>query len=269
MKKINKLLALILPVLLVFSLCSCINININTDNGNRDKDSTVYLFYATYIGGKYVKTEELEGNSVTLKNDGTGYLDWGDDNKGPISEWTADGENLIIKAGVSEMNATLKGGILTIDLSDEDYDWQVVFIEDAVDTSSMPLITPDELAKLTEEDAAVGEYTMFGISNDSYPDVIVSTENLDGTSIITLKEDGTGTMLLRDEADDEYEVKWEVNDGKLSLTDDSGTLEAKIADGVIELHFDDQKITAYYAKDGADLDDYETITQEEFLKTYK
>ncbi|WP_405346276.1 hypothetical protein [Ruminococcus sp.] len=98
------------------------------------------------LGDSLVQIDEMKGYSVTLSADGTGSLDWGENNNGPISEWTVDGEKLVIKAGISVMNATMKDSVLTIDLSDSDYSMFSVFVSDSADTSSMPVITADEYA---------------------------------------------------------------------------------------------------------------------------
>ena len=140
MKHSIRMVSLLLTVILIVSLCAC---------GKPDPRAAMagkYSFYAMKLGDSLVQIDEMKGYSVTLSADGTGSLDWGEDNNGPISEWTADGEKLVIKAGISVMNATMKDGVLTIDLSDSDYSMFSVFVSDSADTSSMPVITADEYA---------------------------------------------------------------------------------------------------------------------------
>lgn len=140
MKHSIRMVSLLLTVILIVSLCAC---------GKPDPRAAMagkYSFYAMKLGDSLVQIDEMKGYSVILNADGTGSLDWGENNNGPISEWTADGEKLMIKAGISVMNATMKDGVLTIDLSDSDYSMFSVFVSDSADTSSMPVITADEYA---------------------------------------------------------------------------------------------------------------------------
>lgn len=140
MKHSIRMVSLLLTVILIVSLCAC---------GKPDPRAAMagkYSFYAMKLGDSLVQIDEMKGYSVILSADGTGSLDWGENNNGPISEWTADGEKLVIKAGISVMNATMKDGVLTIDLSDSDYSMFSLFVSDSADTSSMPVITADEYA---------------------------------------------------------------------------------------------------------------------------
>jgi len=149
MKNDVKLIALILTVIAVISLCGCASVtNPAPASPEAEAAAGTYTFYALFMDDHYIGLEEFEGRTTTLNADGGGALDWGDDNKGPISEWTIDGEKIVIKAGVSEMNATLKDGILIIDFSDEDMPMSTVFVKDEADTSSMPVISVDEYSEL-------------------------------------------------------------------------------------------------------------------------
>ncbi len=139
MKTAIRLSALLLSVIFIVSLCACAS-----PNDHRADMAGVYTFYAVDFGDSYVDIKEMEGQTVTLNADGTGRLDWGENNNGPISEWTADGEKLVIKAGVSVMDATLKNGVLTIDIGDEDYTFKAIFVSSSADTSSMQRITSDQ-----------------------------------------------------------------------------------------------------------------------------
>lgn len=139
MRHTIRMLSLLLAIILTVSLCAC--------GGKDDPRAALagkYTYYAVKLGDSFVQIDEMKENNVILNADGTGSLDWGEGNKGPISEWTAEGENLVIKAGVSVMNATLKDGILTIDLSGEGYTMFSVYVSDGADTSSMPVVSADE-----------------------------------------------------------------------------------------------------------------------------
>ena len=147
MKKTAKLIALILAMILLIALCAC-----KTTTPETEAAAGTYTYYAHLLDGYYVDFTDYAGRTTTLEANGGGALDWGDDNKGPISEWTIDGEKIVIKAGVAEMDATLKNGILSVDIGDETMPFSVIFIEEGADTSSMPVITTDEyVAKFANE----------------------------------------------------------------------------------------------------------------------
>lgn len=144
MKKTVKLTALILALILSASLCACA-----PASPEAEAAAGTYTFYAIVLDNYYVDLPEFAGRTTVLKADGSGALDWGDDNKGPISKWTIDGEKVVIKAGVAEMNATLKDGILTVEMSNDIMPMSAVFVKDGADTSSMPVITSEEYAAMS------------------------------------------------------------------------------------------------------------------------
>ena len=137
MKRMKQTLALLVALTLVLALCAC---SPQTVDG-RSAAAGKYTFYSAYMDGFYVALDEFAGQTVTLDSDGTGYLDWGEDNQGPISEWTIDGEALVLKAGVSVMDATLKDGVMIIELDDG---FRFCFVSDTADTSGMTTITKEE-----------------------------------------------------------------------------------------------------------------------------
>ena len=81
-----------------------------------------FWFYGYCLGGKYYAEEDEKDMLewyVTLKDDGSGYLYWGDDNKGDIEYWKGSGDDFTMKAGVSDFDdgCSLKDGILKLDVS--------------------------------------------------------------------------------------------------------------------------------------------------------
>ena len=48
------------------------------------------------VGEQYVLIPQMEGQTVTLDPGGKGSLDWGEDNRGPISQWSAEGDSVEI-----------------------------------------------------------------------------------------------------------------------------------------------------------------------------
>lgn len=145
MKKTFKLIALVLALTALLSLCAC-----SVSSSEASAASGTYTYYAHLLDDYYVDFPDYAGRTTTLKADGGGSLDWGDYNKGPISEWTINGEKVVIKAGVAEMNATLKDGILSVEISNDLMPFSVVFIKDGADTSSMPVISMDEYTSMLE-----------------------------------------------------------------------------------------------------------------------
>ena len=80
-----------------------------------------FWFYGYYLGGKYYPEEDEKDMLewyVLLKDDGSGYLYWGDDNKGDIKYWNGSGDDFTMKAGVSEFSdgCSLKDGIMKLDM---------------------------------------------------------------------------------------------------------------------------------------------------------
>ena len=140
----KRTIAFLLAVMMLAALCGCTQ----TANDPRAKHAGVYTFYAIGIGENYIAAEVMEGRTVTLNADGTGALDWGDDNKGPISEWTLDGEKAVIQAGISTMDATLKDGILSIEIGDNSEKWLGIFVTEDADTSGYTLLSESDISKL-------------------------------------------------------------------------------------------------------------------------
>ena len=140
----KRTIAILLAVMMLAALCGCGQ----SGNDPRAEHAGVYTFFAIGIGGNYVDLEDMRGRTVTLNGDGTGALDWGDDNQGPISEWTLDGDKAVIKAGISTMDATLKDGILTVELGVDDEIWEVVFVTEKADTTAYTVLSEDEMTKL-------------------------------------------------------------------------------------------------------------------------
>ena len=70
------------------------------------------------IPDQYVSMPEMEGQTVTLKPDGTGYLYWGEKNQGPIDWWKMEGIAISFQAGVSIIEGTIDRGLMTLVLDD-------------------------------------------------------------------------------------------------------------------------------------------------------
>ena len=153
MKTIKRIVILFCCCMLAFVFAACGSSGSKpAENNELAKFAGEYSFFCTDIMGYHVQIEELEGTTTTLKEDGTGYLDWGEDNKGPISEWTVDDAEagkITIKAGVATMEGTIVDGVLSIGMTDI---ITSVYALDGADTSGIQLMTPDELPADIVED---------------------------------------------------------------------------------------------------------------------
>lgn len=95
------------------------------------------------------------------------------------------------------------------------------------------------------EKSYAGEYTAYAAESGGQ---CLKTEGL-LTSVLTLKEDGTGTMTFNEETQEleSYKVEGE----KISLTAQGTSIEGTIKDGIIKI--EDSDFTIYYVAEGADV----------------
>ena len=82
---------------------------------------------------------------VTLKDDGSGYIYFGDDNEGDITEWKGEGDDFTLEAGVSkfEGNSYRKGDVLRLDFDD----FTLVFLANGVTGEDIDAISAEEFKK--------------------------------------------------------------------------------------------------------------------------
>lgn len=101
-----------------------------------------------YLNDYYVQDEMSDGWYLVLNDDGTGYMYFGEDNQGEISDWTMNGESLMLKAGVSvfEGKSSIKNGILLLDF---DNDMIIAFCTSEVDPTSLNIVSAEEYTKMT------------------------------------------------------------------------------------------------------------------------
>lgn len=220
-----------------------------------------YKGYSLILDGHYLIWQDLEDYSVTLEADGTGALDWGEDNRGPVSSWTAEGEKVTIKAGVSVMEGSIRDGVLLLDLEDG---MVLCFVKDGADTSAMERITIEQYRALTEEKPAAelpveGDYTAFAVQ---YNGQTVSAEELQMDLAMTLRADGTGSM--RSDAE-EMELTWSLTDGTLTITmADGGIADAPFENGIAALDlYGDGSMVIYCAQAGADTSGIQVMSMDE------
>ena len=110
-----------------------------------------YLFYGTKMDDYYVKLDALEGTSTTLNADGTGYINWGESNKGEISDWTVEGNVILITAGETSFTGYIDQGVLLFEVGDVGASFVECYATEDADTSEMPQLTAKEwAAQITE-----------------------------------------------------------------------------------------------------------------------
>lgn len=241
------------------------------------------------IDDQYISVPQKEGEYVQLDPDGKGYLFWGEENQGPIDDWSMDGEKLLFHAGISEVPGTIKDGIMTLDIEEG---CSFLFAAPDADTSAIKTVTSKEYLDLlygpgvasanentdaaaaeatdaaTAESAkpAGGVYTMFAMQNEGY---LVESKDADMSSVITLNEDGTGTMTMDD--DSAGITSWVVNGDTITITvDDGSSASGKFLGDVIELDIlGGGNMIIYYATADADISGYDLMTMEELQEAYK
>ena len=218
------------------------------------------------IDDQYVKYPQMEGNTVTLKEDGTGELYWGENNNGPIDWWKMDGDKLQLKAGVSEMEGTIRKGIMTLVMEEGN---AICFAAPGAKTNEISPITLDEFFEkaygVDISAPAEGTYTLFAIGREGY---IVDSREADMTAVVELNKGGTGIFTMDD--DEMAIASWKTQRGRISITmEDESSAMGKIHDGIIELDImGDGTYMMYLAADGADTSSYSPMTMEEYREAY-
>ena len=110
-------------------------------------DGTTYKYFGVYADNLYVETpnQKMDSWYVTLKDDGSGYIYFGDDNEGDITEWKGEGDDFTLEAGVSKFdgNSYRKGDVLRLDFDD----FTLVFLANGVTGEDIDAISAEEFKK--------------------------------------------------------------------------------------------------------------------------
>lgn len=134
MKNIKRFIVLFLAAALVFALCSC------SSNGITGEYKTFAIGFEEY---GYVATGsgDFYDGSVTLNSDGTGSIVINEDSK-DIKSWTAADDGAVtVELSDSTVTGTVKDGVMRLDYDD----LSVYYVKDGADTSSIHLLSPEEL----------------------------------------------------------------------------------------------------------------------------
>ena len=272
MKTRKRILAVSLALGMLLLLCACGgSAPAPTPENPLARYAGEYRQYSVMLDGTHIVMDEYEDYTVTLNEDGTGYLNWGADNQGPVSAWSMDGETLRVKAGVSEMTGSLKDGVMQLDLGDG---FGLCFVTPGADTSSMPRITLEEYRDQAADEApdetpeeqkdtvlpVEGEYTLFAVKTQGYT---TDAAELGMVSTMRLDADGSGRMTLDEEG--ENISSWTKEGTALMIVmADGGSAPASVENGILALDlYADGSMILYYAQEGADTSSLQVMSMDE------
>ena len=217
----------------------------------------------------YVITEEsMTGLTLELKEDGTGYLDFGTGNSGPVSSWSVDGSKFSMEAGVSDFTGELKDGILDLDFGE---DTVIVFAQEGAEYDKTKVLSLEEykeiltgsqgeadLSKYGGNKDAVGKYNIYAVESNGV--CIRLPEDDDTIFYFVLNEDGTGTITVDEETEN---LLWKITGDRIEFfeTDESpSTSQYEITwkKGIIRLEVpateESGAIIEYFTTDDADVE---------------
>ena len=197
-----------------------------------------------------VESDSTKGYTIELTEDGAGNLNFGEDNKGPITSWDNSG-SFTMKAGVSDFTGTLKDGILYLDLGDGIV---ICFAQDNADRSNLNVISMDEYKKLkdtvvSDVSAVAGEYHIYAVERDG---VCIAIPEGEMEFTIQLKEDNTATVTVDGETE---ALTWKLDGDTLTLFDGAGN----ISGGEYKITVKDGIITFFIAGENGESDIYEYL----------
>ena len=147
----KNLIALLLSVLLAASLCAC-----GSSGGGSTADTPVYgtytLYAMDYNDGYTVLAEDLfDGESYVTLNEGGSAEICLEGDKSEVT-WTQDGTKIVFSASDGDLSATVKEGILTMVLGENN----LYFVTSTASTASIGAISLnemlDEMAEAEDDD---------------------------------------------------------------------------------------------------------------------
>ncbi len=110
-------------------------------------EGTTYKYFGVFADNLYVETpnQKMASWYVTLNDDGSGYLYFGDENKGDITGWKGEGDDFTLEAGISkfEGNSYRKGDVLRLDFDE----FTLVFLANGVTGEDIDAISAEEFKK--------------------------------------------------------------------------------------------------------------------------
>ena len=277
------LIACLGSVLMMMCCCTAGATEEKRDVQKNEKTDTssytdTYTCIGLYLDGHYLSDEDFFHMTTTLNADGSGEIDWGENNFGPISEWSVEDDRLLIKAGLSEIEGRLKDGVMVLDLGDG---YQFAMLGQNVDRETLGVVPmddylkqhPEAMAALTGDSGVDGIYYPFALGDGEY---YISREFTGDDGVITLNEDGTGIMVT---GTVENAISWTWEDAVFTMFDESGTIpvfSGTIQDGILTLDMSvrmengqTQTRFGYFAVKDADLSAYTLISPEDYQSLKK
>ncbi len=160
----KRIISIIMALALILSALACAEESAATDY---EAYAGLYTYLGYFVDRQFVVDEEMISWSVNLKKDGTGYLYWGEDNQGPISEWSMEDGYLLIHAGISEIEGTIANHVMLLLMGDG---IAIGWAGPGTDFDKLNLITMDqfisehreEIEAASEEDNALPREQMNG-----------------------------------------------------------------------------------------------------------
>ena len=147
----KRIIALILAVICVAALCAC-------NSGNKTTETTASSGSAEQLTNKdvagvytafgmsfeeypdmVIDTAEYLDSNITLNEDGTGSS-VAEGEEFVVESWKLDGDKITLKMDGSEINGTVKNGIMILVYNDT----SLYMAKEGADKSSVKLITADE-----------------------------------------------------------------------------------------------------------------------------
>lgn len=214
------------------------------------------------MGQYVVEVDSMKGNYLDLKEDGSGYLYFGENNQGDITSWEENNGAFTMKAGVSDFTGELKEGVLDLSLGDE---FVIKFAKDGTDTSSFKIITMKEYQELVAKDkgsndageSIAGYYYAYAAESGDLC-ILLPEEERDSFAF-TINEDGTGKVHFDGETED---TLWKLEGDVLSFYELNGQpatagYEITLNDGIITIVVPPDEeggdpIYEYLVREGAD-----------------
>ena len=228
-----------------------------------------YTSIGLEMDGYIVNGDGLSGWTLDLTKDGAGTLNFGEDNKGPITSWSVDNDKFSMKAGVSDFTGTWENGVLYLNIGSDSEKYVSVFVKEGAAQPSAKVVSLDEYKELmknasntvtieTGGDASVaGSYEVYAVESNGICVKIPAEEEMIFT--FDLKEDGTGTITVDQDTE---KLLWKTEGDVLKLFETDGSPSTEqynmtVKDGIIKLVVpatdESAEVIEYFVRDGADV----------------
>ena len=243
----KKLLCALLAVVMLLALCSC---------GSKKSDPTYndagyYDIFSLDDGGTtYSQADFAAAGTVIylqLNDDGTGLIDWGDGSSDALT-WH-DG---VINDGTGDFAYVLAGGMLTLDLSDGETSYVMIFKKGtapsadaapAADNTGSFAAPADQDGGAPAADSPAGAYRLIGMTVGAEEDslneeTLAMMESLGLTVRLYLNADGTGVLDMYGE---QMDLTW----GDSAITMQGEAADYDYADGRLTVYIEGTEFMSF------------------------